>query len=150
MTDRRQKRLELLKRLREMSVEQARSEHVAASAELEQRREKADATEQRIAALDEWAGTRVSQGAALSPEILRQTQLFRGVEKHSLEEQRNDETQQLDVTETARRALTARFEELSVVERLARRHDEHLNHEQLRRAFVELDEAGIRKTLAKE
>jgi flagellar biosynthesis chaperone FliJ len=150
MTDRRQKRLELLKRLREMGVEQARSEHVAASTELEQRRETADATEQRIAALDEWAVARTGQGAALSPEILQQTQLFRGVEKRSLEQQRDDETQQREITETARRALTARFEELSVVERLALRHDEHRNHEQLRRSFVDLDEAGIRKSLAKE
>ena len=115
MTDRRQKRLELLKRLREMGVEQARSEHVAANTELEQRRETADATEQRIATLDEWAIARVSQGSALSPEILRQTQLFRGVEKRSLEQQRSDETQQREITETARRALTARFEELSVI-----------------------------------
>jgi flagellar export protein FliJ len=150
MSDRRQKRLDLLKRLREMSVEQARSEHVAATAELEQRREKADDTERRIAALDEWALARLAQGTALSPELLQQTQLFRGVEKRSLERQRGDEAEQREITETARRALTARFEELSVVERLAQRHGEHTNHEQLRRGFVELDEAGIRKTLAKE
>jgi len=150
MNDRRQKRLELLKRLREMSVEQARSEHVAASAELDQRREKADDTERRIAALDAWSVERVSHGAALSPELLQQAQLFRGVEKRSLEQQRSDEAEQREVTETARRALTERFEELSVVERLALRHAEQKNHEQLRRGFVDLDEAGIRKTLAKE
>lgn len=150
MNDRRRKRLELLQRLREMGVEQARSEHVAASTELEQRREKADDTERRIAALDAWAVERVSQGAALSPELLRQTQLFRGVEKRSLEQQRSDEAEQRELTEAARRALTERFEELSVVERLALRHGEQMNHEQLRRGFVELDEAGIRKSLAKE
>jgi hypothetical protein len=150
MNDRRQKRLELLKRLREMNMEQARSEHVAASAELDQRREKADDTERRIAALDAWAVERLSQGAALSPELMQQAQLFRGVEKRSLEQQRDDEAAQREITETARRALTARFEELSVGERLAVRHGEHMNHEQLRRGFVELDEAGIRKTLAKE
>jgi flagellar biosynthesis chaperone FliJ len=150
MNDRRQKRLELLRRLREMSVEQARSEHVAASTELDQRREKADDTERRIAALDAWAVERSSQGAMLSPELLQQAQLFRGVEKRSLEQQRSDEAEQREVTETARRALTERFEELSVVQRLALRHGEQMNHEQLRRGFVDLDEAGIRKTLAKE
>lgn len=147
MTDRRQKRLELLKRLREMNVEQARSEHVVASTELDQRREKADDTERRIAALDEWTVERVARGAALAPELLQQAQLFRGVEKRSLEEQRSDEARQRELTETARRALTARFEELSVVERLALRHHEHLNNERLRRGYVELDEAGIRKSL---
>jgi flagellar biosynthesis chaperone FliJ len=147
MNDRRQKRLELLKRLREMNMEQARSEHVAANAELEQRREKADQTEQRIESLDAWTVERLSQGSTLSPELLQQTRLFRGVEKHSLDQQRGDETQQREVTETARRALTVRFEELSVVERLALRHAEQMNHEQLRRGFVELDEAGIRKSL---
>jgi hypothetical protein len=150
MTDRRQKRLDLLKRLREMSVEQARSEHVAASTELEQRREKADDTEQRIAALDAWSGERQSQGAPLSPELLQQAQLFRGVEKRSLDQQRSDEAEQREITETARRALTARFEELSVVQRLALRHGDQVHHEQVRRGFLELDEAGIRKTLAKE
>jgi hypothetical protein len=150
MNDRRQKRLDLLKRLREMSVEQARSEHVAANTELEQRREKADDTEQRIAALDAWTIERQTQGAALLPELLQQTLLFRGVETHSLEQQRDDEAQQREVTESARRDLTARFEELSVVERLALRHGEQMNHEQVRRGFLELDEAGIRKTLRKE
>jgi flagellar biosynthesis chaperone FliJ len=150
MNDRRQKRLDLLKRLREMSVEQARSEHVAANTELEQRREKADDTEQRIAALDAWSVERLSQGAVLSPELMQQAQLFRGVERHSLEQQRDDEAQQREVTEGARRELTSRFEELSVVERLALRHGEQMNHEQVRRGFLELDEAGIRKTLAKE
>jgi hypothetical protein len=150
MNDRRQKRLDLLKRLREMSVEQARSEHVAAQTELEQRREKADGTEQRIAALDAWTIARQSQGAALLPELLQQTQLFRGVEKHSLDQQRDNEAQQREVTESARRDLTLRFEELSVIERLALRHGEQMNHEQVRRGFLELDEAGIRKTLTKE
>jgi hypothetical protein len=150
MNDRRQKRLELLKRLREMNMEQARSEHVAANTELELRREKADDTERRIEALDAWAVDRLAQGAALSPELMHQTRLFRGVEKGSLEEQRGDEAQQREITESARRTLTVRFEELSVVERLALRHGEHMNHAQVRRSFVELDEAGIRKTLAKE
>jgi flagellar biosynthesis chaperone FliJ len=150
MSDRRQKRLELLKRLREMGVEQARSEHVAANAELEQRREKADDTEKRIAALDEWTVERSTQGATLMPELLQQTQLYRGVEKRSLDQQRGDEAQQREITEGARRTLTARFEELSVVERLALRHGDHMNHEQVRRGYVELDEAGIRKSLAKE
>lgn len=150
MNDRRQKRLDLLKRLREMNVEQARSEHVAATTELEQRREKADDTERRIAALDVWAHERLAQGATLSPELMQQTQLFRGVEKRSLEQQRSDESEQREVTETARRELTARFEELSVVERLALRHGDQVNHEQSRRGFLELDEAGIRKSLAKE
>jgi hypothetical protein len=131
-------------------MEQARSEHVAASTELEQRREKADDTERRIAALDAWAEERATQGAALSPELLQQTQLFRGVEKGSLEQQRSHESEQREVAETARRALTERFEELSVVERLALRHGQQMNHEQLRRGFADLDEAGIRKTLAKE
>lgn len=151
MNDRRQKRLDLLKRLREMSVEQARSDHVAANTELELRRAKADDTEQRIEALDVWAQERLSRGVPLVPELLQQTRLYRGVETRSLEQQRAAEAKQRENTETARRELTARFEELSVVERLALRHVEQVNHEQVRRGFLELDEAGIRKSLeAKE
>src|SRR6185312_4978079 len=110
-----------------------------------QRRAKADDTEQRIEALDVWAQERLAQGAPLVPELLQQTRLYRGIETRSLEQQRDDEAKQRELTETARRELTARFEELSVVERLALRHGEHINHETARRGFLDLDEAGIRK-----
>ncbi len=150
MNDRRQKRLDLLQRLREMSVEQARSEHVTARKGLDERQALVDDTEQRIAALDLWAIGRLTGGAPLSPEVLQHAQAFRGVEKRSLEQQRSDEAEQREVTETAHRELNARFEELSVVERLALRHAEQKNHEQLRRGFLDLDEAGIREITGDE
>jgi len=143
MTDPRRKRLDLLCRLREMNVEQARADHVAAQAELEQRREKADDTERRIEALDQWSVDQLSRGDPLAPELLRHAQLFRGVEKSALDAQRNDEASQRQLTETARGELTARFEELSVVERLSIRHTRAATDEQIRRGFVDLDEAGV-------
>jgi hypothetical protein len=147
MSDRRQKRLELLRRLRDMNVEQARAEHVAAQEALEQRREAADDTERRLEALDAWSIERLSAGAPLAPELLRQAHLFRGVEKHALDEQRSEESRQRELTEAARTELGARFEELSVVERLSGRHAKAVNHENIRRGFLDLDEAGIRKSL---
>jgi hypothetical protein len=143
--DRRKQRLDLLCRLREMNVEQARAEHVAAQAELEQRREAAEDTQRRLEALDEWTVAQVAQGSPLAPELLRQAHLFRGAEKSTLDEQRADEARQGELTEAARGELSARFEELSVVERLSARHVQLVTHEDLRRGFVELDEAGIRK-----
>ena len=122
VSDRRKQRLELLYRLREMNVEQARAEHVAAQTELEQRRESAEDTERRLEELDEWTVGQLSQGAPLVPELLRQAQLFRGVEKRTLEQQRAEEADSSECTEAARGQLSARFEELSVVERLAARH----------------------------
>ena len=145
MKDRRKQRLELLYRLREMSLEQARAEHVTAQTELEQRRERADETQRRIAALDEWSGERVAQGELLAPELLRQAQLYRGVEQHEFEAQRAAEAQQRELTEAARGELGARFEELSVVERLSVRHAQSATREEFRRAFVELDEAGAQR-----
>ena len=143
MTDTRKKRLELLCRLREMTVEQARADHVAAQAELEQRREKADDTESRIEALDQWSVEQLSRGSPLMPELLRQAQLFRGVEKSSLDTQRHEEASQRELTEAVRGELTARFEELSVVERLAVRHVKAATDTQIRRGFVDLDEASV-------
>jgi hypothetical protein len=145
MTDRRLKRLELLCRLREMTVEQARAEHVAAQVELLERRARADATQRQLEALDEWTAARITQGLPLAPELLRQAQLYRGTEKHALDEQRAEESKQGDVAESARGELTARFEELSVAERLAARHSRAVTDEELRRGFLELDEAGLRK-----
>ena len=145
MNKRRKQRLELLCRLREMSVEQARADHVAAQAELEQRRERADETQRRIEALDGWAAKQLSQGTPLAPELLRQAHLFRGVEHRTLEQQRADQAQQSEQTEAARGELTQRFEELSVVERLSVRHTQAHSHEELRRGYVDLDEAGIQR-----
>jgi hypothetical protein len=143
--DRRQQRLDLLCRLREMGVEQARAEHVAAQAELDERRERADATQRRIEALDEWTVAQIAHGSPLAPELLRQAHLFRGTEKSSLDEQRAEEARPEEITEAARGELGARFEELSVAERLSARHVQLVTHEELRRGFVELDEAGMRK-----
>jgi hypothetical protein len=143
MNDTRQKRLDLLCRLREMNVEQARADHVAAQAELEERREKADDTERRIQALDQWSIERLSRDAPLAPEVLRQAQLYRGVEKSALDEQRSEQERQRELTEAARGELTARFEELSVVERLAVRQTKATTDHQIRRSYVDLDEAGV-------
>lgn len=147
MTDRRQKRLELLCRLREMRVEEARADHVAAQAELDEQREKADDTEIRLKALDDWTVGQIVGGAPLIPEVLRQAGLYRGVEKDVLERQRADEEKSRERTEAARTELGARFEELSVIERLSARHVRTTVNEQIRAGFVALDEAGIRKTL---
>ena len=145
MTDRRKQRLELLYRLREMNVEQARAEHVAAQTELEERRERAEATQRRLEELDEWTVAKISQGAAVVPELLHQAHLYRGAEKLTLEPQRAEQAKQDELTEAARGQLSARFEELSVVERLAARQAQAATHEEIRRGFVDLDEAGIRK-----
>jgi hypothetical protein len=145
MKDRRKQRLQLLYRLREMNVEQARAEHVAAQAELDQRRERAEATQRELEALDQWAVVQLTKGSAVTPELLRQVHLYRGAEKNTLDRQRAEEAKQGELTEAARGDLGARFEELSVVERLAARHAQNVTLEELRRGFVELDEAGIRK-----
>ena len=147
MNDRKQHRLRLLCRLREMRVEEARADHAAAQAELADRREKADDTEGRLKALDAWAGERLAGGDPLLPEVLLQAQLYRGVEKDTLQRQRADEAESQERTETARGELTVRFEELSVVERLATRHARALTDEEIRSGFVALDEAGVQRKL---
>lgn len=151
MTDRKQRRLELLGRLREMHLEQARADHVAAQAELEEKRERAEDTQRRIEALDLWAGDQLAGGSALPPELLRHAQLFRGVEKVALDEQRAEQEKSRERTEAARGQLAQKFEDLSVVERLAARHQQSVMHAQLRHGYVELDEAGVQSKLeAKE
>jgi len=145
MKDQRKHRLGLLHRLREMILEQARADHVAAQAQLDQCRERADDTQKRIVALDEWTVSQVAQGRPLAPELLRQAQLFRGAEKNMLEEQRAAEAKQRDVTEAARGELGARFEELSVVEKLTARREQYTTREEFRRAYVDLDEAGAQR-----
>jgi hypothetical protein len=147
MSDRKRKRLMLLYRLREMRVEEARADHVAAQVELDARREKADGTESRLKALDEWTVGHLVGGAPLIPEVLHQAGLYRGVEKDALERQRAEEAKSRELTEAARGTLTARFEELSAIERLSARHAQTLVNQQIRAGFVALDEAGIRKTL---
>ena len=90
-----QRRLDLLYRLREMNVEQARAEHVAAQAELEKRRESAERHASAASkSLDQWSIEQLSRGAPLAPELLRQAQLFRGVgEVRRSKQQRADEAQ---------------------------------------------------------
>ncbi len=147
MIDRKRKRLELLRRLREMGVEEARADHVAAQTELDERREQADGTENRLKALDDWTVEQIARGAPLIPEVLHQAGLYRGVEQLTLEEQRAQEAESRDRTEAARGVLTARFEELSVVERLATRHARVRTDEEIRSGFVALDEAGLQRKL---
>lgn len=145
MSDRKQQRLDLLRRLREMNLEQARASHVAAAAELEECRERADETQRRLQALDAWAVEQLASGAPLAPDVLRQAHLYRGAESRTLEEQRADEEKQREITEAARGEVKDRFEELSVVERLSGRHVQLVTREELRRGFVELDEAGAQR-----
>lgn len=151
MNDRKQRRLELLCRLREMHVERARTDHVDAQAELDAKRELADETQRRIQALDVWAGERLAGGEAVPPELLRQAQMFRGAESVSLERQRAEQQQSHERVEVARGELAQKFEELSVAERLSTRHQQLALGEQLRHGYVELDEAGVQSKLeAKE
>ena len=145
MTDRKQQRIELLRRLRELEMEHARAQHVAAQADLEQKRAAADDTQGRIAALDEWASAQISGGSPLLPEVLRQAQLFRVVEAQALERQRGEERQSVQKTELAQGELAHRFEELSVAERLGERHARLVVVNELRRGYVELDEAGAQR-----
>jgi hypothetical protein len=145
MKDRKKQRLELLSRLRQMHLEQARADHVAAQADLDEKHEMAEGTQKRLQALDTWAVEKIIAGAPLSPEVLRQTQLFRGVEKKTLDQQRADEAQSRERTEGARAQLSSRFEELSVVERLGKRHAQAFTNEQVRRGYVALDEAGAQR-----
>jgi hypothetical protein len=140
--DRKKQRLDLLYRLREMHMEQARADHIAAQTELDKKREQADDTQRRLQALDDWASGRLAEGTPLIPEVLQQAQLFRGVEKKTLEQERAEEAQSRERTEGARVELTARFEDLSVVERLASRHAQTVTNEQIRLGYVALDEAG--------
>lgn len=145
MNDRKKQRLDLLYRLREMHMEQARADHVAAQTELEEKRERAEDTQTRLEALDSWAAEKMGGGAALIPEVLRQAQLYRGVEKRTLEQERAAEAQSRERTEGARVELNARFEDLSVVERLAIRHAQIVTNEQIRVGYVALDEAGAQR-----
>jgi hypothetical protein len=147
MSDRKQKRLELLYRLREMKVAEARADHVAAQTELEDRKQQADDTQGRLAALDEWAVERMAGGSTLLPEVMQQTRLYRGVETDTLERQRADETESREQAEAARTELSARFEELSVVERLAQRHTRAVTDEGIRTGYAALDEAGVQRKL---
>jgi hypothetical protein len=145
MSDSRQRRLDLLYRLREMHVEQARADHVVAQTELEKRREKADDTERRLQSLDEWSISKLTGGSPLAPEILRQAQLFRGAEKQTLEQQRADQAKSEQHTSAAHDELKQRFEQLSIVERLATRLTADRTQDQNRRAAVDLDEAGMQR-----
>ncbi|HEV7610175.1 MAG TPA: hypothetical protein VGO61_22780 [Steroidobacteraceae bacterium] len=145
MSDHKKRRLDLLCRLRELHVEQARADHVVAQTELDKRREAADDTERRLQVLDEWAVGQLSVGAPLVPEILRHAQLFRGVEKKTLEQQRGEQEQSQQRTAAAHDELRERFEQLSVVERLATRHAADVSVDLNRRAAVTLDEAGMQR-----
>ena len=145
MSDSRQRRLDLLYRLREMHVEQARADHVVAQTELEERREKADDTERRLQVLDEWSTGQLATGAPLAPEIMACARLFRGAEKQTLEQQRADEAQSEQRTTAAHDELKQRFEQLSIVERLATRFTADRTQDLNRRAAVDLDEAGMQR-----
>ena len=145
MTDRKKLRIELLRRLREMDMEHARVQHVAAQEEFARKRAQAEDTQDRIVALDEWTRARVSGGGPLSPEVMRQAQLYRGLEARALETQRGEERQSSQRAESARGELAHRFEELSVAERLGTRHAQWVNLNELRRGYVTLDEAGAQK-----
>ncbi|HET9207499.1 MAG TPA: hypothetical protein VFO28_14760 [Burkholderiaceae bacterium] len=145
MTDRKQRRLELLRRLRELGVEQARAGHVAARAELDERSALCEDTQKRLQALDGWTAEQLGGSGAVSPEVLRLAQLYRGAERQTLERQRADELESQQRTEEARTQLGARFEELSVAEKLAARHASARTNEQLRVGYVESDEAGTRR-----
>jgi len=145
MKDRKQQRLDLLCRLREMSVEQARADHVAARTELDERAARCTETENQLAAVDMWRSGQLAAGAPLLPELLRQAQLYRGAQQQALDQQRADEALSQQRTEAARAELGTKFEELSVVERLTERHITTHTTAQLRRAYVDLDETGMQR-----
>jgi hypothetical protein len=151
MSELKRRRLALLCRLREMHVERARTEHLEAQSAYQEKRELAEETQRRIESLDDWAGERLAGTAPVPPEVLRQVHLLRGAECLSLERQRADQAQSLEGVELARGELAQKFEELSVAERLAQRHQKLVTTEQLRHGYVELDDAGVQSKLdAKE
>ena len=128
-----------------MRVEQARADHVAAQTDLDQKRAQADDTQRRIAALDDWAAEQITRGAPLLPEVMHQAQMFRVVEKNALDLQRDAEEASRLRMEEKRSELAHQFEDLSVAERLSRRHQQAVAHDQLRRGYLELDEAGAQR-----
>ena len=153
MTDRRTQRLDLLYRLREMHVEQARADHVAAQTELEAARAGGRHADRGCKALDEWTVGQLvrrraahSGGAAPGAAVSRRREAMRSSGSAPTEEKSRE------AREGRARQAHARFEELSVVERLAiasraDRHDEQIRA-RLRRPRRSRDQ---RKTLeAKE
>jgi hypothetical protein len=143
--DRKQQRLEVLRRLRELAVEEARAGHLAARDAEKSAESLADATRERLQALDIWAGEQLTGERQLPAELLRQAQQFRRHEAGTLDSQLDALKRSTELTEKARAELTSRFEQLSVIERLSVRTATALAQVELRNTLTSLDEAGVQR-----
>ena len=145
VSDRKKQRLELLYRLREMNVEQARAEHVAAQTELEQRRETRRGHAAPLEELDAVVRANSSQGGAgWCPNCCARRSCFAASKSSALEQQRAEEASQSELHRSRARPSSARDSKncrwSSAWRRATRRPPPT---KQMRRGFVDLDEAGV-------
>ena len=143
--------LSVLERYRTLILEEARSVHVRCTEVLD--KESAIHTRAEEALQSAYTAHRAAlavQGQSLSPEALSSAYHHGRAQSEAVEQARTAcDRAQKRVTQ-AQDSVSARLEELKVIERLREKRSNNLIKEQRRRAQERLDELGIIKTCQSE
>jgi flagellar biosynthesis chaperone FliJ len=143
--------LSVLERYRTLILEEAQNVHVRCAQVLD--KESATHTLAEEALQSAYAAHRsalVAPGQSLSPEALSSSYHHARNQSEALEQARTARDRAQKRFSQAQDSLSARLEELKVIERLRDRRSDSVSKEQRRRAQGRLDELGISKTCQAE
>lgn len=143
--------LSVLERYRTLILEEAQNVHVRCAEVLD--KESVTYTKADEALQSAYAAHRTAlaaQGQSLSPEALSSSYHHGRARSEALEQARTARDRAQKRVTQAQDSVSARLEELKVIERLREKRSTHLLKEQRRRAQGRLDELGIIKTCQSE
>jgi hypothetical protein len=143
--------LSVLERYRTLILDEAQNVHVRCAQVLD--KESATHTQAEEALQSAYAAHRstlVAQGQPLSPEALSSSYHHARTQSEALEQARTARDRAQKRLTQAQDSLSARLEELKVIERLRDKRSNSLSKERRRRAQGRLDELGISTTCQAE
>jgi flagellar biosynthesis chaperone FliJ len=143
--------LSVLERYRTLILDEAQNVHVRCAQVLD--KESAVHTQAEEALQSAYAAHRsalVAEGQLLSPQVLSSSYHHARAQSEALEQARTTRDRAQKRLSQAQDSLSARLEELKVIERLRDKRSNSLSKEQRRRAQGRLDELGISTTCQAE
>ena len=142
------RQLTTLQRWRTAELESAQAEHVALARSADDNQSAVAKVEDDIEQSQTFTRERMAAGATLSLETLRTGVSFSLMQANELEAARDALHESLTRADAAQAVVMRRYEDLSVVERLQERRQEHAVREELRRAQNQLDSQALTRLAA--
>jgi flagellar export protein FliJ len=137
------RRLDVLQRLHELELQEARGAHAAAEKRLQQQQRRIAALESKIAETQALAQERVTRDEGVSVDVMHGLRVYEAWQAQLLRSQHRALKAEEEATEQAREQVIERFKRLHVIERLDQRHRRNEHERRMRDERNALDEAAM-------